>query len=117
MDSNTFKVRVDLPVATRALFPGMYVKTGFVVGERSELTIPKEAVVYRSEVTGVYVVSPASQVQFRQVRLGRALADAFVVLSGLTEGEQVALDPIAAGVALKGQAAERHEAGGEKHDG
>ncbi len=35
MDSNTFKVRVDLPVATRALFPGMYVKTGFVVGERS----------------------------------------------------------------------------------
>jgi RND family efflux transporter MFP subunit len=117
MDSNTFKVRVDLPIATRALFPGMYVKTGFVVGDRSELTVPREAVVHRSEVTGVYVVSEAGQVQFRQVRLGRALDDAFVVLSGLTEGEQVALDPIAAGVALKAQAAARKAAGGEKHDG
>jgi hypothetical protein len=88
-----------------------------VVGERSELTIPKEALVYRSEVTGVYVVSQANQIHFRQVRLGRAMDDAFVVLSGLTQGEQVALDPIAAGVALKGQAAERHVADGEKHDG
>lgn len=117
MDSNTFKVRVDLPVATRALFPGMYVKTGFVVGERSELTIPQGAVVHRSEVTGVYVISESNQVHFRQVRLGRVLDDAFVVLAGLNEGEQVALDPIAAGVALKAQAASRQGAEGEKHDG
>lgn len=117
MDSNTFKVRVDLPAATRTLFPGMYVKTGFVVGERSELTVPKAAVVHRSEVTGVYVVSGADHVHFRQVRLGRALDDAFVVLAGLAEGERVALDPIAAGVVLKDQAAERHVADGEKHDG
>lgn len=117
MDSNTFKVRLDLPVATRALFPGMYVKTGFVVGERSELTVPKAAVVHRSEVTGVYVVSEADHVHFRQVRLGRALDDAFVVLAGLAEGERVALDPIAAGVALKVQAAERHVAEGGNRDG
>jgi RND family efflux transporter MFP subunit len=117
MDSNTFKVRVDLPADTRALFPGMYVKTGFVVGERSELTVPREAVVHRSEVTGVYVVSGSNHVHFRQVRLGRPLDDAFVILAGLDEGERVALDPIAAGVALKGQAAERHVADGGKHDG
>lgn len=117
MDSNTFKVRVDLPVAIRALFPGMYVKTGFVVGERSELAVPKAAVVHRSEVTGVYVISQGDLVHFRQVRLGRALDDAFVVLAGLTAGERVALDPIAAGVALKAQTTQRHGAGGEKHNG
>lgn len=103
MGSNTFKVRVDLPVNTRTLFPGMYVKTGFVMGEKQELSIPKDAVVYRSEVTAVYVVDGDNQVHFRQVRLGRDLGDAFVVLSGLSEGEQVALDPIAAGVVLKSQ--------------
>ena len=104
MGSNTFKVRVDLPRDIRALFPGMYIKTGFVVGEKQELAIPTQAVVYRSEVTGVYVVGQDDRVHFRQVRLGRALDRAFVVLSGLTEGERVALDPIAAGVQLKSQA-------------
>lgn len=117
MDSNTFRVRVDLPVATRALFPGMYVKTGFVVGERSELTIPQGAVVHRSEVTAVYVVSESGQVHFRQVRLGRALDDAFVVLAGLSEGERVALDPIAAGIALKAQTADQQGTERENHDG
>jgi hypothetical protein len=42
--------------------------------------------------------------------------DEVVVLSGLTEGEQVAIDPIAAGVALKAQAQARVE-DGAKHDG
>lgn len=103
LGSNTFKVRLDLPRDTRTLFPGMFVKTGFVTGERRELVIPESAVVYRSEVTGVYVVGDDGRVQFRQVRLGRTLADAHAVLSGLTQGERVALDPIAAGVVLKSQ--------------
>jgi RND family efflux transporter MFP subunit len=110
LGSNTFKVRLDLPENLKQLFPGMLVKTGFVTGDKKELTVPKAAVVYRSEVTGVYVVSDG-RVHFRQVRLGRDLGDVLVVLAGLTEGERVALDPIAAGVALKAQAAQ------EKHDG
>ena len=117
MGSNTFKVRVDLPQESRALFPGMYVKTGFVVGERSELAIPKEAVVQRSEVTAVYTVTDDDHVHFRQVRLGRALNGAVVVLSGLAEGERVALDPIAAGVILKDQAPARHAKGAEADHG
>lgn len=115
-DSNTFKVRVDLPTLgnkkSSPLFPGMFVKTGFVVGERTELTVPKTAVVHRSEVTGVYVVGEGERVQFRQVRLGRVLEDGVVVLAGLSEGERVALDPIAAGVVLKAQTVDRQASGG-----
>jgi RND family efflux transporter MFP subunit len=112
LGSNTFKVRVDLPENLKQLFPGMLVKTGFVTGDKKELTIPKSAVVYRSEVTGVYVVGD-DRIHFRQVRLGRDLGDVLVVLAGLSEGERVALDPIAAGVALKAQAAEARG----NHDG
>ncbi|HYN77641.1 MAG TPA: efflux RND transporter periplasmic adaptor subunit, partial [Lamprocystis sp. (in: g-proteobacteria)] len=115
LESNTFKVRVDLPRETRALFPGMLVKIGFVVGEKAELAVPKAAVVNRSEVTAVYVVDADGRVRFRQVRLGRALDDAQVVLAGLTEGEAVALDPIAAGVVLKSQATRRQAADGGAH--
>ncbi|MBK1718203.1 efflux RND transporter periplasmic adaptor subunit [Thiocystis violacea] len=112
LGSNTFKVRIDLPLTTgtgrQVLFPGMYVKTGFVVGEKSELTLPSEAVVHRSEVTGVYVIGEGEHIHFRQVRLGRALTDGYVVLAGVSEGERVALDPIAAGARLKSQAPARH---------
>ncbi|MGQ9831743.1 MAG: efflux RND transporter periplasmic adaptor subunit [Thermochromatium sp.] len=111
-DSNTFRVRVELPPSTDAykqmLFPGMYVKAGFVIGERSELVVPRSSVVQRSEVTGIYVVDKGDRIRFRQIRLGRALEDAYVVLAGLSEGEQVALDPIAAGARLKAQRSMHH---------
>jgi RND family efflux transporter MFP subunit len=111
MGSNTFKVRLDLPQGLKNLFPGMFVKTGIVTGKKDELTVPKAAVVYRSEVTGVYVLDPDRGVHFRQIRVGRDHGDALVVLSGLTAGETVALDPIAAGVALKARARAKAEAG------
>ncbi|MFZ1536450.1 MAG: efflux RND transporter periplasmic adaptor subunit [Chromatiaceae bacterium] len=106
--SNTFKVRLDLPPDLTDLYPGMFVKTGFITGEKRELVIPKTAVVHRSEVTGVYVLAE-DRISFRQIRLGRDLGDAWVVLSGLTEGERVALDPIAAGTLLKARAGERSD--------
>jgi RND family efflux transporter MFP subunit len=103
LGSNTFKVRVELPEGTKKLFPGMLVKTGFVIGDKRERVVPKKAVVYRSEVTGVYVLNGDDRLHFRQIRIGRALKDGLVVLAGLDEGERVALDPIAAGVRLKAQ--------------
>jgi multidrug efflux pump subunit AcrA (membrane-fusion protein) len=81
----------------------MLVKIGFVIGEKRELIVPKEAVVYRSEGTGVYVLGSEGRLHFRQIRVGRALDHALVVLAGLDEGERVALDPIMAGVRLKAQ--------------
>jgi RND family efflux transporter MFP subunit len=112
LGSNTFKVRIDLTGRMQGLFPGMFVKTGIVTGKKQELTVPKAAVVYRSEVTGVYVLGEDGSISLRQIRVGRALGDDLVVLSGLSEGEQVALDPIAAGVALKAQT--RVAAGGHQ---
>ena len=103
--SNTFRVRLDLKPGTANLFPGMLVKTAFVVGSDEELVVPAGAVVHRSEVTGVYVVAPDGRIALRHIRLGRNNEDGtYSVLSGLSVGEQVALDPIAAGVLLKGAA-------------
>jgi RND family efflux transporter MFP subunit len=100
-DSHTFRVRVELPEGDYSIYPGMFVKVAFVVGEQQRLVVPASAVVHRSEVTAVYVIRD-DQLQFRQIRTGRVLDEGYVeVLAGLTEGEQVALDPILAGVVLK----------------
>jgi RND family efflux transporter MFP subunit len=106
-DSNTFKVRLELPVGVSGLFPGMYVKTAFLVGSQKHLLIPQQAVVFRSEVTGVYVLNQGGKVSFRHIRLGEKTGDNEVaVLAGLDQGEKVALDPIAAGALLKQQVKE-----------
>jgi RND family efflux transporter MFP subunit len=115
LGSNTFKVRVDLTERAEDLFPGMFVKTGIVTGKKEELTVPAKAVVQRSEVTGVYVVDDAGHIRLRQIRAGRTLGEDVVVLSGLDQGERVALDPIAAGVALKAQAEARQARGEADH--
>lgn len=115
--SNSFEVRVGLEGDPEGLFPGMFVKTGIVTGARDVLLVPRSAVVYRSEVTGVYVAGPGRQVRLRQVRVGRAIGDDLSILAGLDAGERVALDPIAAGIELKQQARERMRlAGGARHD-
>jgi hypothetical protein len=104
--SDTFKVRLRLPDGTEGVFPGMYMKVGFVAGSRSALVIPLSAVVFRSEVVAVYVIDGEGQVYFRHVRLGSPAGLAHVsVLSGLDEGERVATDPVMAGILLKSQRA------------
>jgi RND family efflux transporter MFP subunit len=102
--SNTFLVRVDLPAGVKGLFPGMFVKTAFILGEREWLAVPQQAVAYRGEVTGVYVDDGKGRLSFRHIRLGPDLGDqGIAVLSGLEVGERVALDPVEAGVLLKQQ--------------
>lgn len=102
--SNTFKVRLKLPNNIERLFPGMLVKNAFETGVAPALVAPASAIVFRSEVTGVYVRDEDQQIQFRYVRLGDPLGEeAVAVLSGLQEGDEVFLDPIAAGVELKRQ--------------
>ena len=115
--SNTFKVRIDLPPlggrSHQVLFPGMLVKTGFVIGAKDTLTVPRQAVVHRSEVNGVYVLDEKGGISFRYVRLGQSLPERYAILSGLSAGERVALDPIAAGVQLKSSLAARKTDGQE----
>jgi RND family efflux transporter MFP subunit len=99
--SHTFTVRVDLPAGRHGVYPGMFVKVAFVIGEEQRLLLPAAAVVHRSEVTGVYVVK-GDVISFRQIRIGRQLEDAQLeVLAGLSAGDEVALEPIRAGVMLK----------------
>jgi len=100
--SNVFKIRVYLPKKTEGLYPGMFVKIAFRVGEERRLTVPRPALVQRGEVSAVYVVRDG-KISLRQVRPGRIEGERVEILAGLEPDEPVALDPIQAGVYLKEQ--------------
>jgi RND family efflux transporter MFP subunit len=102
--THTKLVRLDLPDgdATKGVYPGMFARALFAIGSSSKLVIPARSVAYRSEVAGAYVVTPAGEIRFRQLRLGEKTVDGGIeVLAGLRAGERVALDPVAALSALK----------------
>jgi RND family efflux transporter MFP subunit len=107
--SNTFTVRVDLPPGRFALYPGMFVKAAFIVGDADRLLVPANALVRRSEVSGVYVVTSDLRVRFRQVRVGNNFGEKIEVLAGLEEGESIALDPVRAGIYLKSMVATKDD--------
>ncbi len=105
--SNTFRARLALPENAADLYPGMFVKVGFVVGEAQRLLVPARAVVERSEVTGVYVLDEDGRASLRHIRTGHRFDDSIEVLAGLGAGECVALDPVAAMKQLKPAASAR----------
>jgi RND family efflux transporter MFP subunit len=101
--SNTFRVRVDLPENATDLYPGMFVKVAFVVGEAERVLIPASALVERSEMTAAYVQAADGSLSLRQVRVGHRFDDRVEVLAGLEPGETLVTDPVAALTQLRVQ--------------
>jgi RND family efflux transporter MFP subunit len=95
--THSVEVRAELPAGT-GLEPGQFASLLLPLREASsQLRIPLSAILRRSEVIGVYVVDGNGAAHLRQVRLGPVIGNSVIVLSGLQSGEQVALDPVAAG--------------------
>jgi membrane fusion protein, multidrug efflux system len=98
--TSSVRARLELPALTADLRPGQFVEARFNVGNRQALLIPQTSVVRRAEMTAVYVVQAGVPI-LRQIRPGAVVAEQLEVLAGLTPGEEIAADPIAAAQALK----------------
>ncbi|MDE2605850.1 MAG: efflux RND transporter periplasmic adaptor subunit [Burkholderiales bacterium] len=96
--THTQELRLDLPAGQAGLTPGVFARAWLPLAGAGEarLFVPAAAVVRRAELTAVYVVGDDGRPLLRQVRLGRAEGDRVEVLSGVSAGERVALDPQAA---------------------
>lgn len=97
--THTFSVRLDLPAQETGLYPGMTVKAAFAVGEAQRVLIPLSALIQRSELSGVYIVTD-DVISLRQIRTGHRFGDRIEVLAGLAAGDRIAADPNAAALAL-----------------
>ena len=96
--THTAQIRLDLPATAEYVTPGTFARVWLPLqgAATHRLYVPARAIVRRTEMTGVYVLDPNGRPVLRQVRLGRAVDDTVEILSGVTAGERVALDPQAA---------------------
>ncbi|MDR2087134.1 MAG: efflux RND transporter periplasmic adaptor subunit [Dysgonamonadaceae bacterium] len=92
--SRTAKVRVETANPRAELKPEMYanarVKTSLKQAGDA-IVIPKTAVLWTGKRSIVYVKQPSETPAFlpREIELGVSLGDSFVVLSGVSEGEEI----------------------------
>src|SRR3569623_76924 len=95
--SHTAELRLEMDAVSEGVMPGMFARVRLASGgAQARLSVPARAVVHRTELDAVYVVDGAGRAILRQVRLGEVRQDRVEILSGVREGEQIALDPVAA---------------------
>lgn len=90
--THTFNVEVLVPNAKEVLRPGMFARTEFNMGSRKSLVVPDVAVQKQMGVNDRYVyVIKDGVAERRVVTLGRQVGQQVEILSGVTEGEEVAI--------------------------
>jgi len=98
--THTAQVRLGLPAGLKGVVPGAFARVWLpwqagnsAAGQGQRLYVPARSVVRRSEMTGLYVLNPQGQPMLRQVRLGALKGDRVEVLSGVSLGDKVVLEP------------------------
>jgi RND family efflux transporter MFP subunit len=92
--SHSFLLRLKLPVAdysAQQLYPGSWTKLKLQTGSLPQLLIPASAVLWRGEVAMVYLQQP-TQPGLQPVRVQKLNDRQYLLLSGLSAGQKIALD-------------------------
>jgi RND family efflux transporter MFP subunit len=91
-DTRTMHTEVDVPNPQRILMPGMFAEATLTLDSNNRaLVVPPEAVNIQGEDRTVWVVDPSNKVEERKVTLGIETPDEEEVVTGLHDGELVAV--------------------------
>lgn len=92
--TRTLLTEVDVPNKDGRLLPGSFGEVHFAVGSGvNKVTIPVNAMLFRSEGPRVAVVGPDNKVQLRLINIGRDYGATLEILGGVSPSEQVVVNP------------------------
>jgi RND family efflux transporter MFP subunit len=92
--TRTLLTEVQVHNTDGALMPGMFAQVDLTVPRKfPPLLIPGDTLVVRSDGPQVAVVNPDGIVHFARIQLGRDYGDRLEVISGLVEGQRLAVNP------------------------
>ncbi len=90
--TRTMHTEVDVPNPSRVLMPGMYADSTLTLARRhAVIAVPQQAVNVEGQNRTVWVIDPNGKAEARTVSLGLDTPDFVEVLSGLKEGELIAV--------------------------
>lgn len=83
------KIKLDKKEETK-LYSGMFISAVFPSSQKQtgQILVPKNAIVHKGGLQGIYTVSASNTAILRWLKLGRSMGDHIEVLSGLSVDEQ-----------------------------
>jgi membrane fusion protein, multidrug efflux system len=91
--TRTFVAKVALPRDCKCQ-SGQYGSANFAIGAGSRLLVPSDSLVQRGELEGLFVIDSKGVAYYRLVKTGKAFGSQIEILSGLDDGERVAVSKI-----------------------
>ncbi len=90
--SRTFLIKIDFKDGK--LRTGLYGRVMIPIGKKDALLVPKNSIVEKGQLVGVFVVDDQGRVSYRLVKLGRNFDGKSEVLSGLKSGERIIVEGV-----------------------
>jgi RND family efflux transporter MFP subunit len=91
--TRTMQAEIALPNKDGVLLPGAFVQVELAAAPSGVLSIPSNALLFRSRGVLVAKLDPAGTVRMQPVRLGRNFGETVEVLEGLSGSENLVLNP------------------------
>jgi multidrug efflux system membrane fusion protein len=91
--TRTFVAKVELPRNCKCQ-SGQYGSANFAIGTGNRLLVPSDAMVQRGELEGLFVIDSKGVAYYRLVKTGKTFGSQVEILSGLDDGERVAVSKI-----------------------
>jgi RND family efflux transporter MFP subunit len=85
--SRTFIVKITLKA--EGLRSGLYARVAIPVGKKDVVVVPKNSVIEKGQLTGVYTVDASNVIKYRLVRPGKIYGDKVEILSGLNPKDRI----------------------------
>jgi membrane fusion protein (multidrug efflux system) len=92
--TGTVNLRAQFPNPDRLLLPGMFVRTQIEEGVRTNALLAPQRGISRDRTGSAtaMVVNAEGIAELRQIKVGRALGDQWLVLDGLALGDQLIVE-------------------------
>jgi len=93
-NTRTLLTEVDVPNKDGKLLPGSFGEVHFAVGSNvNKVTVPVNAMLFRSQGAQLAVVGPDKKVQLRAISIGRDYGTTLEVLGGISTEDQIVINP------------------------
>ena len=113
-ETRTIRIRSEFDNRLGKLKPKMFVKAQLHIEGRKTLTVPVSAIMFTGKRTVVWVETEKNTFQPRDVVLGQSTNDEYEIVSGLEEGEMIA---VSGGFLIDSESALRQPSAADPHAG